>query len=533
MKALAATTITVLVLSCSPAETPADAGGPMGAGNASTGGSNGGGNASAGGGSATGGGDATFGGVASGGGDATGGGVASGGGSATGGGTTAGGGTGTGAFVQGPSGCQPLTSSNAMLSNYNVDQYAWSDTACRPRTAALVRNTSPDPGGSRGGFLRQLTYETSPGMRRTVTGTGANGWNGWGYAVSHYAGGYDSSANKTGTYRAVFALAHHAQHEFKVRISPGGPVDVTMRWFFATGRSAPIYDITYDASSAGPNTVRADTRAPYGDMAFEGTAGAIGGLGWGDDHRFTTIGAGPVSPMTAWDYSARNTVPYVRMWASAVDAEMGAVQTQTFAVHVGGGDYGGPIVSDCQGRTSANQGTNCSEAGWVMPQDWAWPFQLSQYELPYTDHSHRLAWGMNYGAVGQTSVSAFGRTYSGYPIQHYAVAAVFGLHSSAATLAQVTAFEHELGAQVTGATWNESFAGWEGSATSLTINPAAGPITNPVFHVTGSRPAISRVTVNGTALAADVGYFASRGADGSVWLTLNGTISGPVTVLVQ
>jgi len=92
-----------------------------------------------------------------------------------------------------------------------------------------------------------------------------------------------------------------------------------------------------------------------------------------------------------WTYTAANTVPYVVMWAAAADAEMGLVQTQTFDQHVAGGDYGGGMIADCQGHTSATKGAQCS-SGQTMPTDWLWPYQLNQYELPYVSTSKRLAW---------------------------------------------------------------------------------------------------------------------------------------------
>jgi hypothetical protein len=103
----------------------------------------------------------------------------------TGGGTgntggSGGGATGVGGFSPGPTGCAAQTlDANVSVGGYMSDRYGWSDSACLRRTAALVRNTSSDPGGSRGGYLRELTL-TVNGAARTARGTGANGWNGWG-----------------------------------------------------------------------------------------------------------------------------------------------------------------------------------------------------------------------------------------------------------------------------------------------------------------------------------------------------------------
>src|SRR5207253_452810 len=95
------------------------------------------------------------------------------------------------------------------VGGYNSDRFHWSDAQCRPRSAALVRNNAVDPGGSHGGYLRQLTYERN-GTTVTATGTGVNGWMGWGYVVNHYANGSkaDVSIGHSGTYRTVFAGPH-------------------------------------------------------------------------------------------------------------------------------------------------------------------------------------------------------------------------------------------------------------------------------------------------------------------------------------
>lgn len=456
-----------------------------------------------------------------------------GGGTGAGGGT--GGGTSTGGFVLGAPGCTAQTlDANVSVGGYMSDRYGWSDGACLRRTAALVRNNAADPGGSRGGYLRELTL-TVNGASRTARGTGSNGWNGWGYVVNHYGSSADTSRGRTGTFRTVLAGAHHAIHEFKVNMSPGGPVAATIHWFFATGRSEPVYGITFDVGATA-NAVSADTRAPYGDLAFEGTAGPIAGIGWGDLFRFTTTGTGPVTMSTPWDYSTPNLVPFVRMWSSAVDAEMGAVQTQTFAQHVAGGDYGAGSITACQGKTSANKGSGCSNAGETMPTDWMWPFQLNQYELPFSNSSHRLAWGSNYGAIGKSSVSAFGRTFSGHPQVKYGVFMVVGAHSSDDTLARVTEVEHLTSATVTGATWNPLYAVWEAPASAtLSLNPQGGAISAPVFHLSNfTASAVSQVLVDGVALQPGTGYFATLDpADQSLWLTLNGTVSSPVSVQVQ
>ncbi len=487
------------------------------------------------------------------GGDGSGGGSGASGGSANAGGTgTAGGSAGSGVaggsggsagsssagFTSGPAGCAPMVlDAGVSVGGYLSDRYAWSDGACQPRSAALVRNTAADPGGSRGGFMRELKWRRGAGDDVTARGTGASGWNGWGYVVNHYGNTADLSGDHTGTFRTVLAGAHHAIHEFKVRMTPGGPVDATVHWFFATGRTHPVYFITYDATPAGANTVNADSRAPYGDLAFEGTAAAIGGIGWGDKYRFTTTGAGPLTISSAWDYAQANVVPYVRMWSQGSDAEMGAVQTQSWETKPAGGDYGGGLLgSACWGKTSSNRGAQCVQGmGWTMPTDWLWPFQLSQYELPFTNDSHRLAWGTTYGAVGRSSYMAFGKTLSGYPTQTYSVFMTVGKKSTQTTLEQVTQVERMLAAQVS-ATYQPSYGVWSapmaaGGAT-VTIDPTGGALVSPVFRFTGfTAAAPSRVTLDGAPFGST--FATVDAASQTLWLTLHGTVTARVTLHVE
>jgi hypothetical protein len=395
-----------------------------------------------------------------------------------------------------------------------------------------------------GGFLRQLVWNAN-GTVRTSQGTGSNGWNGFGYVVNHYGSSADLSKNRLGTYRTVLSGAHHAVHEFKVRMQPGGPVDVTVLWSFATGRSHPLYAISFDASPSAANVVRADTRAPYGTLAFEGTPGEIGGIGWGDKYRFTTLGQGPVTLNSTWDYQTPNAVPYVRMWSSNVDAEMGAVQTETFDKHVGGGDYGyGTLGTACWGKTSTTKGPGCSPSGQTMPTDWMWPFQLNQYELPSTTSSHRMAWGSNYGAVGQTTVQSFGKTFSGYPVFSYAVFFVVGLRSSEATLAQAAFVERAAGAQLAsteGSTprWNPTYASWDVIASNnratFTVDAKAGALTAPMFRLSQfSNAKVSKVTIEGRPLTENTEFFATiDGANQTAWITLNGTVSGTAVIQLE
>ncbi|HYF63052.1 MAG TPA: hypothetical protein VD886_09595, partial [Herpetosiphonaceae bacterium] len=317
--------------------------------------------------------------------------------------------------------------SNANVDGFISDQFAWTDSAGQPRSAALVKNDRRDPTNHWGGFLRQYTY--SPGAGTRVVNGSSAAHPGFGYTTNHFGvdGGQATlSHGYPGTYAAVLRGRHHAIHRFKWRLPIGGPVDVTVHWLFATGRDHPLYAVTFDSSPAGPNAVNADTRAPYGDLQWDGGDNSpVAGVGWGDRYKFRSLNS-PVTMAGGWDYSQPNTVPYVIEYTVSPDAEMGLVQTQTYAQHDAGGYWLYP-----------KWGT--ADADGPMPENYNWTYQLNQYELPFTTTSKRMAWGSNFGAVGQTAYQAYGddKTLSGYPYQSYSVFVVLDRHSRAAVAGQV------------------------------------------------------------------------------------------------
>ena len=56
---------------------------------------------------------------------------------------------------------------------------------------------------------------------------------------------------------------------------------------------------------------------------------------------------------------------------------------------------------------------------------------------------------MTFGAVGESSYTAFGKTLSGYPYQSYTVYIVLGTHTTSALAAQVSAVEADQGVTLT------------------------------------------------------------------------------------
>ena len=326
---------------------------------------------------------------------------------------------------------------------------------------------------------------------------------------------------------------------------------------FATGRSHPLFAITLDSSATTAGTVKADSRSPYGDMAWDnGMNGDVSGDGWGDTHKFTTTGSGPITQSSAWDYTKANTIPYAYEWSNSTDSEMGLVATLSWASRIEGGDYfGGDLMNSKWGKTGTNLLTDIPNS--------EWPYQLNQYELPSTSKSHRLAWGLSFGAVGQSSYTAFGKTLSGYPFQSYTVYIVLGTHMTSAVANQVGAVEAEQGvtlaatrgtvatsgvggpgrtdsAAFSEAGFDPVYAAWtlDAASNAITASIATGSasLTNPVFEIRGytATSAPSTVTFGGQALIADQDYFATVDATGQrLWLTLNRTITGTGTLTVD
>jgi hypothetical protein len=440
---------------------------------------------------------------------------------------------------------------NANVDGFQSNRFSWDDRTGATRTAALVKNDRVDPKGHHGGYVRQFTYMMDAVMR-TVNGAIDN-HPGFGFVVNHYGSTSTSSHGATGTFEAILRGRHHAIQQFKWRMNAGGPMDVTVQWFFATGRNHPIYAITYDCSPAGRNVINADTRSPYGDMHWDGGAGSnVGGVGWGDRYRLRSLGS-PITLTSGWDYGQPNLVPHVLEYSATVDAEMGLVQTQTYLQH----DAGGYWFYGSWGQTDTNG---------PMPEDWNWTYQLNQYELPWGSTSKRLAWGANYGAVGQASYLAYGddKNLVGYPYQSYAVFVVLDRHSLNAVDAQVAEIEQVQKVGLTASVgtvatsgpagigrtdtatyqpvgYNPIYSAWElkadgQSRTTFRFSLSSGTLANPIFIVKGytAAAAPTTITVNGAAKSADVDFHASLdSARATLWLTLKGNLTGATDVSID
>jgi hypothetical protein len=436
------------------------------------------------------------------------------------------------------------------LDGFQTDSFKWRDAQGQPRTAWLVHNNAQDPTGKFGGYLRRLQYQVG-GQTRTCTGS-SNAHPGFGYSVNHFGNTATLSYNYKGTFQRVFEGRHHAIFRYKVQQPiDGHQVAVTIQWFFHTGHDHPLWSITYDASSAPANAISADIRSPYGDLGWDGDAGAdVSGVSWGDHYRFETLSS-PLTMNSAWTYNQPNQIPYVQSWTNTPDAEMGSVQTQTYQQH----DAGGYWFYTSWGKSS--QGP--------MPEDWNWTYQLNQYEIPFLLSSKRLAWGTNYGALGQSSYPAYGDQVmlKGYPYQSYSVHVVLGQHSKQSVFNQVTETEHCQATSFTAsqgsvktkgpagisrtdtityepAGYNPIYASWDAQATNNTFHGtlanAQGAINHPTLRIenyTGAQ-APSQILVNNQVFEQDRDYFASiDSAEHVLWLSLKGNFSTSVSIQVN
>ncbi len=471
------------------------------------------------------------------------------------------------------------------------DRFTWRDSQNESRSAVLAHNDGASgAGGSNGGELRELDYVTSSGATRTAHAPPTS-FGGFGYVVAHRSEGTDGLGNNDdsplghffpGTWTRLFEGRNHAIFRFTqtypryattTAASPNARYDVpvTVDWVFSTGHDAPLWAVTWDLSAVPANAVESDSRAPYGELLFDGSAdldshSVIAGVGWGDRYKFTTTG-GPVTFNSSWTWDTPNTIPYVEIWTAAVDAAMGIVQTQTLSQHDAGGYWG----IDRWNTTSA-QGNGCNtstgDLDSVMPCDFNWPYQTIQYAFndPNTPtNDPRIAWGAEFGFLGQTSYQANGSSWyggpvpsvtaSGWPKQSYSTYIALGEKSAepvAASVSGVETMQTVLTAATIGTVAASGPAGIdrtdlqiyspagydpvygaltyvaESNVLDATIAVGSGSLTKPLLIVrnwTAGVPAL--MSLDGKTLLADTDAFVSVRSDAhELWITLDSDLAG-------
>lgn len=317
---------------------------------------------------------------------------------------------------------------------YPAHKVQWTDSTGQPRSAIMVDQSASGPG-----YLYQLTYQYN-GSNRVCAGTGITGYPGDGFVENHNTEGSDNNSlddATPGTTVIVLQGNSHAIIEYSMPTYQvlGSTIPTTIHWFFADGRSHPIFAISQDARATSGN-LGADTRSPYGSINFDGSANGtsdVGGASYGDTLKFVTLASSPeeVTGLSGWSDNQTNTIPYAMEWINPaeVDAEMGHVATVPITVQDQGTDRDENSAVDPR-NTQALAGPMIPYgANDVAPDSWS--FQLLDYVL-HPDYAgdpqgagnsvqasySKLAWGGNFGRVGGYNNGICSSNGTQYP-EHY------------------------------------------------------------------------------------------------------------------
>jgi hypothetical protein len=395
----------------------------------------------------------------------------------------------------------------------------WTDGAGQPRTAIMVKQSANGPG-----YLYQLTYQVN-GLPRVCAGTGSTGYTGDGFVENHNTEGSDNNSlddSVPGTTTVVLSGPSHAiiAYDMPTYQILDKTIPTTIYWFFADGRSHPIFAISQDARATTGN-VGGDTRSPYGSLNFDGGDGSldVGGASYGDTLKFVTLAAPPevVTGVSGWEDTLANTIPYAMEWVSTNegDAEMGHVATLPITVQDQGADRDANTTLDPRNQQALKGPMIPYGASDTGPD--AWAFQLLDYIL-HPDYAgdtqapdasiqvsySKLAWGGNFGRVGgynNGNAALNGTEYSEHydcgsdiwtgtrvngMLMAYSIFVVLGTHSGSYTNGvvghEVTQMENAALATLSASTGTVKTTGPAGvgnaASASITYTPAG---YNPIY----------------------------------------------------
>lgn len=358
-----------------------------------------------------------------------------------------------------------VTRKSETTSGLKVYEFSWKDSAGFKRTVSLKKQGGGNPGN--GGYAVRMTYQVQngDGSKRTVVAK-APANDGFGYFVSH---------ERYRTFNDGKPDAPIAKKIFKTDDSPLGkkfPVDtkiladgasrksiqfkltyprygtktaggidpntgkdkpklgtdkslfkryelpVTIVWAFEDGRDYPRVTTTVSLSKLpGPDRASFDLRGPYGKLDFDQGNNAISSVTWGDRYFFTTIGS-PVTRNSTWTWNQAN--PGARfIGLPAGGYEMGLLEPKLYSQSSTNDGY-----AVGRGFTSATHSApNAGCAGQELPCDYEWPYQGTNYELPYDNPngsttSEKIAWGSTpfYGtSLGSTWDGGASTPLDGFP----------------------------------------------------------------------------------------------------------------------
>ena len=363
-----------------------------------------------------------------------------------------------------------------------ADIWTWTDAAGLPRTVALKKEGSGNPG--HGGYAIQFTYVVGSKTITINAGTGSDG--GFGYFVSHER--YRTFADGT-----VDTIASHIFHEddsplgldFKVSMTmpsmPAGsgqervslnyhhygtitpdPVNpntgadstplpagtsnyasyrmpIAVKWIFQDGTNYPRIDVALSLAGVIPpgsttptaDLVSFDMRGPYGVMVFDnGADGTVNTVLWGDQQYLFAPTKAPVTRDSAWSWNAANTgARYQALQAGAF--EMGLFEPAKVSASSTVDGYAnerGFTSASFAAAGGASYSSCPSGAQQILPSDGTWPYQSVQYSLPCGSgqfntptNGKKIAWGTT--AYYGTSLNAVynGKksfAFNGFPANH-------------------------------------------------------------------------------------------------------------------
>ncbi len=447
---------------------------------------------------------------------------------------------------------------NVAVGTKHCDVVTWTDANGKQRSVSLAR-ADGDPGYS-GGYIERYSYYIDNTLKTGRSDEGQAFVSGLGCAVNHHSSASSSKANSTGaTTGFLFEGSNHCVWRFTTPTYTGAgkTVKLTIDWVISQGRNDVLWSVSYDTT--GQTGVSWDARGPYFQFDWDGDGhfydGAISGIKWGDKYKFrTTTYTGATSD---WDYTQTNVIPYISTYkdASIGNLEAGVVQTQPWTQQDAGGYW---WADTAWGMTSANYpvgSTAMPVKG--MPVNWDCPYQINAYE-GYA--GEKLAWGTNFGYVGDAAYQRLGYTTPptpGAPHQGYSTYIILNKYTEGLTDAMINSMAAVQGTTITATTgtvvtsgprhlnltgdanyqpagWNHVYGAWTLTAgasnvIAFNVNAGGGTLVRPLFVVNGYTAATAPATLSlgGTALVSGTDYSASVDATGQkLWITLNRNLTG-------
>jgi MYXO-CTERM domain-containing protein len=441
---------------------------------------------------------------------------------------------------------------NVAVGTKRCDIVTWTDANGKQRSVSLVR-ADGDHAGYVGGYIERYTYYIDNTLKTAVADATQEFVSGLGCAVNHHSSASSSKSNSSNaTTGFVLEGANHCLWRFHSTYSgDGSTVGLTIDWVISQGRNDVLWAVSYDCT--GQAAFNWDARGPYFQFDWDGDGhfydGSISGIRWGDHYRFhtTTYAANN----SAWDYTQLNVVPYMSLYKNATlgNVEAGVVQTQPWNIQDAGGYW----------WAQSHWGTT----GTGMMENWNCPYQLNAYEGAAGYEGEKMAWGTNFGYVGNPAYDRLDYVKQvGSPHQGYSTYIILNKYSDGLTDAMIGSMEAVQNVTLTATTgsvvtsgprhanlagnanyqpagWNHVYGVWSlnadaSNAAAFNVSVASGTLLRPVFVInnyTAAQPPAT-FTLGGATLTSGTDYTASVDTAGQkLWLTLNRNLTGTTNAL--